>query len=353
MFSSDLDAHMDVLGRGEYNQFIICPRTNSRVGFAVAGASNKKTLLFVVPSFSSRLIGAPTLAPLADHYGVRVISIDRPGCGGSVRCPLKDRLTTASDNIRSVLEHLGVDPENTAILTHSAGSVFTLHLLDRHPDIFPKHPRVFVTSGWVPVSVSGQMGLNFMPSMLVSNFHNVFPASLPIINSVGASITFSKGLLSGGKSTDAFVPPDVMRPLGSAPATYHQNHIFQLPKATNAALLECASKLESMQGVSDEYMLCLGRGEGSVDVDWFTDIVGKIGHAYRQRGGRVHFELWWGVSDRLVPFKGQQWYTKLLRDQGDVFDVTSFDLNAGHDDLLTFAEVVCPIFEEVRTVFST
>lgn len=73
---------LDVLGRPEYHQFIKCSRTNSRVGFAEAGGKNKPTLLFVVPSFCSRLIGAPMLAQLAEHYGVRVVSIDRPGCGG-------------------------------------------------------------------------------------------------------------------------------------------------------------------------------------------------------------------------------------------------------------------------------
>ena len=74
--------HLDVVGRPEYHQFITCPRTKSRVSFAEAGSKNKPTLLFVVPSFCSRLIGAPMLALLSEHYGVRVISIDRPGCGG-------------------------------------------------------------------------------------------------------------------------------------------------------------------------------------------------------------------------------------------------------------------------------
>lgn len=352
MFDKDLSAHCDVLGRAEYNQFIICPRTNSRVAFAEAGSSNQKTLLFILPSFSSRLIGAPALAPLAEHYGVRVVSIDRPGCGGTPRCALKDRLATASDNTRSVLEYLHVDPEHTAIFTHSAGSVFTLALLNRHPDLFPKSPHVFVTSGWVPVSISGQLGLNLVPSALVSHFHNVFPISLPLISSVGASLAFSKAMF-GGADAETYAPPDVMRPLASAPITYHPKHTFQVSKATNAALLECAAKLESMQGVSDEYLLCLGRGEGSIDVDWFTDTVRKISHAYRQRGGRVRFELWWGSKDMLIPAKGQRWYTELLKDQGDVFEVVTFELSAGHDELLTFAEVVCPIFEEARTVLST
>jgi pimeloyl-ACP methyl ester carboxylesterase len=78
--------HLDILGRPEYNQFITCPRTHTRVSFAETGEKNKATLLFIVPSFSSRLIGAPLLAPLAEHYGVRVISIDRPGCGGEIPC---------------------------------------------------------------------------------------------------------------------------------------------------------------------------------------------------------------------------------------------------------------------------
>lgn len=108
-----------------------------------------------------------------------------------------------------------------------------------------------------------------------------------------------------------------------------------------------------MQGVSDEYLLCLGRGEGSINPEWYTNMVDKIGRKFRQREGRVHFELWWGLNDGLIPVKGQRWYSKLLKDQGDVFEVTVFELlNAGHDDLLTFAEVMCPIFEEIRAMSS-
>jgi hypothetical protein len=227
---------------------------------------------------------------------------------------------------------------------------FTLHLLDRHPDLFPKNPRVFMTSAWVPVSVSGQMGLNLIPSVLVSNFHNFLPRFIPLVNGVGASLAFSKGLFKLGSSKEPmFTPPDVMRPVSSIPTTFHSNHIFQVPRATNRAILDCVTKLESMQGVSDEYMLCLGRGDGGVDSAWYTQMIAKIGHAFTERGARVHFELWWGSGDKLIPVKGQKWFMELLKEQGPVFEVVSFDLvGAGHDDLLTFAEVVCPIFEEVR-----
>jgi hypothetical protein len=227
---------------------------------------------------------------------------------------------------------------------------FTLHLLDRHPDIFPKNPRVFMTSAWVPVSVSGQMGLNLIPSVLVSNFHNFLPTFVPLVNSFGASLAFSKGLFNLGRATEpVFTPPDVMNPVSSTPTTFHSNHIFQVSRATNGAILYCVTQLESTQGVSDEYLLCLGREEGSVDPTWYAQMIAKIGHAFTERGARVHFELRWGSSDKLIPVQGQKWLTELLKEQGAAFEIVSFDLiGAGHDDLLTFAEVVCPMFKEVR-----
>ncbi|KAF8707945.1 ureidoglycolate hydrolase, partial [Rhizoctonia solani] len=330
----------ELLNRPEYNQIITCPRTNSLVKFAEAGATYKGTLLFVVPSFCSRLIGVLLLSLLADHYGVRVLSLDRPGCGGTPRCALKDRLTIASDNTRSVLEHLDIDSGKMAILTHSAGSV--------HPDLFTKNLRVFVTSGWVPIPVSGQMGLGYVPSTLVSKFHRVLPASIPIINSVGASLAFSKGIFSG-VDTEALMPPDVIPRPALVVGAPHPQHTLQIPKSICDAILTHLVKHEPMQGVSEDYLLCLGRGEGSVDPDWFANTVDAISRAFKQRGGRVHFRLWWGENDGLIPIKGQRWYTNLLKDQSDVFDVNVVQLpKAGHDDLLGFAEVMYPIFEEAK-----
>ncbi|KAG8717646.1 hypothetical protein FRC08_007043 [Ceratobasidium sp. 394] len=177
------------------------------------------------------------------------------------------------------------------------------------------------------------------------------PPFLPLVNSVGASLAFSKGLLSGSlNGQPKFTPPDTVRPLSSTPTIFHSNHTLQITREANAALLGCVTKLEPIQGVSEDYMLCLGRGEGSIDPEWYVQITAKISHAFAERDARVHFELWWGLSDGLIPVRGQKWFTKLLREQEGSFDVVSFDLiGAGHDDLLSFAEVVCPIFEQVRT----
>ncbi|CAE6504957.1 unnamed protein product [Rhizoctonia solani] len=253
-----------------------------------------------------------------------------------------------SHSLGSVLEHLNIDAEKTAILTHSAGSVFTLHLLDRHPDLFPTNPRVFVTSGWVPVSVSGQMGLSYVPSALVSSFHHVISASLPIVNIVGASLAFSQGVFSG-VDTEALMPPDVIPRPATAPGAPHPKHTFRVPKVVCDAILRHVTRHEPTQGISDDYLLCLGRGEGSIDQDWFINTVNSISHAFRQRGGKVYFRLWWGAKDKLIPIKGQRWYANLLKDQGDVFEVNEVQLpNAGHDDLLDLAGVMYPIFEEAK-----
>ncbi|ELU41744.1 alpha/beta hydrolase family domain-containing protein [Rhizoctonia solani AG-1 IA] len=348
----------ELLNRPEYNQIITCPRTNSLVKFAEAGATYKGTLLFVVPSFCSRLIGVLLLSLLADHYGMRVLSLDRPGCGGKAhthrtasslitlrlpycqgtpRCALKDRLTIASASGHRLREDGDFNPQCRLGVSTMA-----------HPDLFTKNLRVFVTSGWVPIPVSGQMGLGYVPSTLVSKFHRVLPASIPIINSVGASLAFSKSIFSG-VDTKALMPPDVIPRPALVAGAPHPQHTLQIPKSICDAILTHLVKHEPMQGVSEDYLLCLGRGEGSVDPDWFSNTVDSISRAFKQRGGRVHFRLWWGGNDGLIPIKGQRWYTNLLKDQSDVFDVNVVQLpKAGHDDLLGFAEVMYPIFEEAK-----
>jgi hypothetical protein len=45
-------------------------------------------------------------------------------------------------------------------------------------------------------------------------------------------------------------------------------------------------------------------------------------------------------------------FTKLLKEQGAAFKIVSFDLvGAGHDDLFSFAKLVCPIFEEIHVSY--
>lgn len=78
---------LQFIGQEQFHRTIICPRSRRRVSFAIAGdASDQSTpaLLCCTPSFCSRYVGGPGVHKFAQKYGVRVISLDRPGQGGQL-----------------------------------------------------------------------------------------------------------------------------------------------------------------------------------------------------------------------------------------------------------------------------
>ncbi|OCF57548.1 hypothetical protein L486_05006 [Kwoniella mangroviensis CBS 10435] len=129
-----------------------CPRTNLSVTFSDIGDEKGIPLLYVLPSGCSRWIAAP-LDPLMKVYGVRMIVVDRPGCGGTNEVLLGERIDRSCEMIVSVLEHLNIRPTN--ILASSAGIYYALTLLTRHPSAFSTGlnppPNVFLIAPWSPL----------------------------------------------------------------------------------------------------------------------------------------------------------------------------------------------------------
>ncbi|KAK8854694.1 hypothetical protein IAR55_003433 [Kwoniella newhampshirensis] len=129
-----------------------CPRTNLTVTFSDVGDAEGVPLVYVLPSGCSRWIAAP-MDPLAKSYGVRMIVVDRPGCGGTGEVPLVERIERSCEMIVSVLEHLNIKPAH--VLATSAGIYYALHLLTYHPSAFQTGlnppPRIYLISPWSPL----------------------------------------------------------------------------------------------------------------------------------------------------------------------------------------------------------
>ncbi|WRT68510.1 uncharacterized protein IL334_005486 [Kwoniella shivajii] len=129
-----------------------CPRTNLPVTYSDIGDENGVPVIYLLPSGCSRWIAAP-MDPLLKRYGVRMIVVDRPGCGGTGEVPLIERIERSCEMIVSVLEHLKIRPAH--ILASSAGIYYTLHLLTRHPSIFltglDPPPKVYLLAPWSPL----------------------------------------------------------------------------------------------------------------------------------------------------------------------------------------------------------
>ncbi|WWC90593.1 uncharacterized protein L201_005529 [Kwoniella dendrophila CBS 6074] len=129
-----------------------CPRTNLSVTYSDIGDENGIPLLYLLPSGCSRWIAA-AMDPLLKAYGVRMIVVDRPGCGDTGEVILGERIDRSCEMIISVLEHLNLKPAN--ILASSAGIYYALHLLTRHPSAFSTSlnppPKLYLLAPWSPL----------------------------------------------------------------------------------------------------------------------------------------------------------------------------------------------------------
>ncbi len=68
---------------------------------------------------------------LAQAAGVRLLAVDRPGCGRSDPHPGRT-LATVADDLAALADHLGLD--RVGVLAWSAGAPFAVGLAARHPD---------------------------------------------------------------------------------------------------------------------------------------------------------------------------------------------------------------------------
>ncbi|ORY35705.1 hypothetical protein BCR39DRAFT_511644 [Naematelia encephala] len=95
-----------------------CPRTQLPVSYCDIGDPEGIPVLNIVPSACSRWVAA-IQDPLCRLYGIRMIAIDRPGCGVTPAVPISQRIQLSAQMAVSVLEHIGVKPRH--ILVTSAG----------------------------------------------------------------------------------------------------------------------------------------------------------------------------------------------------------------------------------------
>ncbi|MGH2861799.1 MAG: alpha/beta fold hydrolase, partial [Solirubrobacteraceae bacterium] len=82
-----------------------------------AGAPDGVPVMFVQGMPNSRFLYRPWVE-LAQHRGIRLISYDRPGYGGSDRNPGRT-VADCTDDIRAIAAGLGI--ERLALFGHSGG----------------------------------------------------------------------------------------------------------------------------------------------------------------------------------------------------------------------------------------
>lgn len=118
------------------------------LAYAEHGDPGGSPLLFVHGFTASRLTRHPDDA-LTASLGVRLITLDRPGCGGSEHAPDRALLDFPGD-VRELAAQLGVD--RLPVLGHSAGGPYALACALRLPELVR---RAGVACGFAPMDRPG------------------------------------------------------------------------------------------------------------------------------------------------------------------------------------------------------
>ncbi|KAH8891735.1 hypothetical protein GQ53DRAFT_136398 [Thozetella sp. PMI_491] len=257
-----------------HRTFTLPPNGNRSTEFKVTYAdfghdNDKDVILFCAPLMGSRLL-LTTQDALARKHGVRVISPDRPGFGGTTDVPPSDRVRVWLEIVEALLQHLSI--RHVSIVGYSAGTIYALNvLLNLRHLLHPTYPYIALCTPWVHPSHSGVISLKLagaLPDAVVGNFDRLAKF---IQNSGGPALSFSSdlignitslprgtGFLAPGVDSDAVALEESLRP-----------QIF--PRIT----------AESIRGLGQDALLLLKRAE--------------------------HPENWgtWGDHDTLVPLLAQ------------------------------------------------
>lgn len=132
---------------------------------------------------------------VAQKHGVRIISADRPGFGGTnLDVAPGDRIAVWLEIVEALLQHLGI--RHVSVVGYSCGSVYAMNvLLHLRHLLHPTRPYVALFTPWVHPSHSGVSTLKvagLLPIGLVGSFDRV----LQLVNGMGPALQYSS-ILSG------------------------------------------------------------------------------------------------------------------------------------------------------------
>ncbi|KZP05949.1 hypothetical protein FIBSPDRAFT_966832 [Athelia psychrophila] len=390
-----------------FHQTFSCPRTQTRVSYVDCGDKTGPLLLYILPSGCSRWV-AVFLDGYARAKGVRLVAADRPGQGRTARVPLPSRIETSTSQTLSLLEHLQLGGTEVSFLIHSAGIFFLLpvllHLLKSPSPALPTlSGGIFLSSPWIPASVSGSRLFALVPASIATAGHLFIPKLLGSVNWLSGmsdgmgdslkSVLAISGISVGArpvvteqdqrkldkankkeraKSIRAHPTADIHPPfelqaevlLGSPRmGAWIAEHGTEKGKKPNLdlgqELLFSYMMEEGCWGFSQEHSLCLGGGDPEGERGLVKALQGgwedvgltwkaKMMEAGEGEGKALLVVNYWACEDGLIPLKGRNWFDTLItQTPGILYERHELGAGAGHDTPISTKDVVDGIFSWV------
>ncbi|OIW32563.1 hypothetical protein CONLIGDRAFT_630243 [Coniochaeta ligniaria NRRL 30616] len=270
-----------------------------------AHPEQENVLLFFPPLMASRLLHV-TKDELGKKHKIRIISLDRPGIGGTDAAAPDKRLGLWREAVPALLAHLGI--QHVSMACHSCGTIWALDMVLHHPELLhPQRPYLAIGAPWILPSHTGSTALSvvkLLPAGLIGqadklarlvNNHiaPVIGTSTALSLSVVAKMS-SATLLneSGGRQGDA---EDVKLEEGMGPKIMERIYA------------------EGVQGLSSEAVLLMqkvGSEPGWGDWGDYDELVPRLASKLRAAGERVRVDVFYAEKDSLIGnggSKGPKW----------------------------------------------
>ncbi|RDW94175.1 alpha/beta fold hydrolase [Aspergillus mulundensis] len=285
------------------------------------GCPTGPVLLLLPGMFASRFLGLP-LHVLAEHTGVRLIVIDRPGIGGSTGVRVEERIDSWVDMLPMFLEQLGI--EQVSLVSHSAGTVYLLNTLARCRRVVTR--ELFFLAPWVDPAhshVTSMQMAQYLPTKVFSLWHHiprfVVTQASPMLASSGAVMRGISSVSLPGTNNNTQAEEDKTF-LDSNWRRIERD--YGVPKEESAELsrlvVDALFKGETV-GANDEALVCLKKGEAGSNWGACSDYrtcVRELGAREHAAGGELVVRVYFAEKDAMVGYKGQKYFEECWRAEG-------------------------------------
>ncbi|KAJ7689909.1 hypothetical protein B0H17DRAFT_1201939 [Mycena rosella] len=352
--------------------YLALPRFNNTLDFTFAGQPATATyaltaappggawpvLIFFNGLGGHRLIAA-MIEGIASAHRVQILTVDKPGAGGSARgvsLPLAHRTRWMHAALLAVLAHTRTT--RFAVLSHSNGLFYALHTLLHLPPALTA-TRWTLSGPFVPPALSGSAALR-LAAALPAPLPNALGALLQVVPPLGRAVSWSGGLLAAVSPGPALDAEATEQRKPAAQRGYMHRHVGG---ACRAAIMRRGMG-EARVAMGQEALFCLHGADPAPDAEGGGDSVWGLGPgtsaadvlhsafarlAARYPDDALGVRVVYGAADGMVPAKGRAWLRGVLEGAGLLRGADAWREvpGAGHDDVLFLEEVVGAILGRV------
>ncbi|KAK0612023.1 hypothetical protein B0T14DRAFT_558783 [Immersiella caudata] len=327
----------------------------------IGDTSSQNVLLFFSPLMGSRLLLTPKHA-LASRLHIRILAVDRPGIGGSTPVAAASRLHAMCTIIPLLLAHLSIS--YVSLAAHSGGTIYALDLALSHPEIFPpaaadgedgRQGYLAIGCPWVLPSRSGSAMLSvvgmlprgmIMQTDTLARFiaTKVGPAVGAGYQALGRVVGASGGLLKVISGSVSGSGSGSGSGNSEGEGGKERNEEFEFEDRIWGKLIAKMFE-EGVEGISEDAVLFMQKGEGSGWGDWgdYDGLVPRLVEGLRGKGRRLRVDVFYGEKDHMIGdagSKGPIWFDGCWTggENKDVIEFRSRTVKGADHDTIWSAE---------------